>query len=74
LQDAYEDRRKSYLSKKDLAEFERKYPTWREFAAREGRSGGRSISAPAQQFTEGQESKDANGKPIVFRNGQWVYK
>jgi hypothetical protein len=74
LQDAYEDRRKSYLSKKDLAEFERKYPTWRDFAAKEGRSGGRSTSAPAQQFTEGQESKDANGKPIVFRNGQWVYK
>jgi hypothetical protein len=44
LQDAYEERRKSYLSKKDLAEFERKYPTWREFAAREGRSGSRSTS------------------------------
>ena len=26
-----------------------------------------------QRFTEGQTSKDKNGKPIVFRNGQWVY-
>jgi len=26
------------------------------------------------RYQEGQESKDRSGKPIVFRNGQWVYK
>jgi hypothetical protein len=74
LQDAYEARRKEIMGTTKLKEFDRQYPTWREFAAKEGRSGSRSTSAPAQQFTEGQESKDANGKPIVFRSGQWVYK
>ena len=44
LQDAYEARRKEILSKTELKEFDRKYPTWREFAAREGRSGSRSTS------------------------------
>ena len=30
--------------------------------------------APGSGFSEGQESKDTQGRPIVYRNGQWVYK
>jgi len=39
-----------------------------------------STTQPPQQgatgsgFSEGQESKDTQGRPIVYRNGQWVYK
>jgi hypothetical protein len=31
-------------------------------------------STAAGKYKEGQESKDRAGKPIVFQNGQWVYK
>ena len=33
-----------------------------------------SDGASTQTYQEGQTSKDRNGKPIVFRNGQWVYQ
>lgn len=71
LQDAYEARRKSILGKTALAEFDAKYPSWREFAAEQR---GQAGAPPRSGFTEGQESKDTNGRPIVYRNGQWVYK
>jgi hypothetical protein len=82
LQDAYEERRKGIIGKKALEEFDRLYPTWREYAVAQGKSGqtssptgGATTQTPSsQQFSEGQEAKDANGKPIVFRSGQWVYK
>jgi CTP:molybdopterin cytidylyltransferase MocA len=34
----------------------------------------RMLSGGAQsKYQEGQTSKDKSGKPIVFKNGQWVY-
>lgn len=36
---------------------------------------GNTIASPEQRsFQEGQTSKDKNGKPIIFSNGQWVYQ
>jgi hypothetical protein len=39
LQDAYEERRKGIIGKKALEEFDRLYPTWREYAVAQGKSG-----------------------------------
>ena len=47
-QDAYEERRKSYLSKKDLAEFDRQYPTWQHFAEAQRKLG---TAAPSSGST-----------------------
>lgn len=77
-QDAYEKRREGLIVKKQKEEFDAKYPTWREFAAeqRAQAGAGRSVQqgAAGSGFSEGQESKDTQGRPIVYRNGQWVYK
>jgi hypothetical protein len=47
LQDAFEARRKALaeLGGTKLKEFDKQYPTWRDFAAKEGRSGSRSASS-----------------------------
>lgn len=39
-----------------------------------GGGGATQQPAPAAGYREGQTGKDLNGKPIVFRNGQWVYQ
>jgi hypothetical protein len=45
-----------------------------EAKARQLLAGQQRSMGGAGQYKEGQESKDRTGKPIVFRNGQWVYK
>jgi hypothetical protein len=37
-------------------------------------AGGTTTPPPAAKYTEGATAKDKNGKPIVFRNGQWEYQ
>jgi hypothetical protein len=32
-----------------------------------------AVGATSAQYQEGQTGKDKSGRPIVFRNGQWVY-
>jgi hypothetical protein len=39
-----------------------------------GQGGATEQPTQTQAFQEGQTSKDREGKPIVFRNGQWVYQ
>jgi hypothetical protein len=36
--------------------------------------GADSGGGATQKYREGATAKDVNGKPIVFRNGQWVYQ
>lgn len=58
LQDAYEERRKGIIGKKALEEFDRLYPTWREYALAQGKSGQTSSqptgSAPSTNAPRGQ--------------------
>lgn len=35
---------------------------------------GATTPPPTTKYTEGATAKDKNGKPIVFRNGQWEYQ
>jgi hypothetical protein len=45
LQKTYEDRLEKMINSAERKEFKRKYPTWREFAAAEGRSGSKPSSS-----------------------------
>jgi hypothetical protein len=54
LQDAYEERRKGIIGKKALEEFDRLYPTWREYAQAQGKSGQTPSGAVSQTAPRGQ--------------------
>jgi hypothetical protein len=85
LQEKYADDwlKMDYLEKKKFKEQgitdEASYIAYRTRLSQQmskGQTGGASVQqgAAGSGFSEGQESKDTNGRPIVYRNGQWVYK
>jgi hypothetical protein len=56
LQDAYEERRKGIIGKKSLEEFDRLYPTWREYALAQGKSGQASSQPTGRTTSSGAAS------------------
>lgn len=63
-----------YVNKnKTLAGFEGKMPDLGDFYSALGVEAETPAAAPAAPPTEGARSTSKSGRPITFRNGQWVY-
>lgn len=63
-----------YVNKnKTLAGFEGKMPDLGDFYSVLGVEAETPAAAPAAPPTEGAKSTSKSGRPITFRNGQWVY-
>lgn len=63
-----------YVNKnKTLAGFEGKMPDLGDFYSALGVEAETPAAAPAAPPTEGAKSTSKSGRPITFRNGQWVY-
>jgi hypothetical protein len=68
LQDAYEERRKGIIGKKALEEFDRLYPTWREYALAQGKSGQPSSQPTGRTTPSGAASGQIDtSNPLLVR-------